>query len=118
MEEAWSKGIISAKDVYRSFGKRTAYTTLMTTLDRLYKKGLLERRRVGRPFLYEPRVSREEFEREIAEDVIADLLERGENGAEPFLSCIVDSVSEQDRELLDKLYRLVQEKRRELRRKE
>lgn len=114
MEEVWSRGRVSAGEVYRAFGEKTAYTTVMTTLDRLYKKGLLERRRVGRPFLYAARVTREEFERGVAEDVIADLLERGEGGAEPLLACIVEAVSESDRELLDKLYRLVQEKRREL----
>lgn len=114
MEEAWSRGSVSAGEVYRAFGEKIAYTTLMTTLDRLFKKGLLDRRRVGRPFLYAPRVTREEFERGVAEDVIADLLERGGGGAEPLLACIVETVSERDRELLDKLYKLVQEKRREL----
>lgn len=114
MEEVWSKGRTSAGEVFRAFGEKIAYTTVMTTLDRLYKKGLLERRRVGRPFVYAARVTREEFERGVAEDVIADLLERGEGGAEPLLACIVETVTESDRELLDKLYRLVQEKRREL----
>ncbi len=36
-----------------------AYTTLMTTLDRLYRKGYLLREKSGRAFYYRPRVSRE-----------------------------------------------------------
>jgi predicted transcriptional regulator len=113
MEEAWRRGRVSASDIYRAFGERNAYTTWMTTLDRLYKKGLLGREKEGRAYLYSPRVTREEFERGVAEDVLGDLL--GRSGAEPLLACIVDAVSEHDRALLDELHRLVEEKRRELR---
>jgi len=118
MDEAWRCGEVSVREVYRSFEERTAYTTLMTTLDRLYKKGLLERRKDGRAFLYSPRISREQLEQGVAEDVIDGLLGRGAEGVEPVLACIVDAVSENDRDLLDELDRLVKEKRRELQRKD
>jgi predicted transcriptional regulator len=114
MEEVWRRGRVSASDIYRAFGERTAYTTWMTTLDRLFKKGLLTREKDGRAYIYSPRVSREEFERGVAEDVLGDLLGRSGGGAEPLLACIVDAVSEHDRALLDELQRLVEEKRREL----
>ena len=113
MEEVWRCGRLSASDIFRSFGERTAYTTWMTTLDRLFKKGLLAREKEGRAYFYTPRVTREEFERGVAEDVLGDLLGRS-GGAEPLLACIVDAVSEHDRALLDELQRLVEEKRREL----
>lgn len=115
MEEAWRRARVSASDLFRDFGERTAYTTWMTTLDRLFKKGLLSRVKEGRAFVYSPRVSREEFERGVAEDVIDGLLERASSGAEPLLACIVEALSEHDRALLDDLHRLVEEKRRELR---
>ena len=105
------------RDIYVTFDEQIAYTTLMTTLDRLYKKKLLDRRKDGRAFLYAPAVSREEFERGIREDVIDGLLGGGAEGIEPVLACIVDTVSERDRESLDELDRLVKEKKRELRRK-
>ena len=82
MEEAWRRGRVSASDIYRAFGERTAYTTWMTTLDRLFKKGLLSREKDGRAYVYSPRVTREEFERGVAEDVLGDLLGRS-GGAEP-----------------------------------
>jgi predicted transcriptional regulator len=106
---------VSVRDVHLAFAERLAYTTLMTTLDRLHKKGLLERRKDGRAFLYSPRFSPQELERGIARDVIGMLLGRGENGVEPVLACIVDAVSEHDRALLDELDRLIEEKRRNLR---
>jgi predicted transcriptional regulator len=104
------------RDVHEEFAGRIAYTTLMTTLDRLYKKGLLAREKDGRAFVYAPRVSPEEFERGIAQDVVDALLGRSQDAVEPVLACIVDAVSEHDRELLDELERLVREKRRQLRR--
>src|ERR1043165_4848691 len=115
MEEAWARGRVCAGDVFRAFGESMAYTTLMTTLDRLFKKGLLEREKEGRAYFYTPRVTREEFERGVAEDVLGGLLEESAGGAEPLLACIVEAVSERDRALLDELHRLVEEKRRELR---
>jgi len=121
MEMVWGRqetgGEASVREVYLAFNQRLAYTTLMTTLDRLHKKGLLNRRKAGRAFRYSPRVSSQDFERGIARDVIDTLIEKSEGGAEPVLACIVDAVSERDRDLLDELDRLVKEKRRELRNK-
>jgi predicted transcriptional regulator len=117
LDEAWARREVSVRDIYLKFEERIAYTTLMTTLDRLYKKKLLARRKDGRAFLYSPALTREEFEHGIREDVIDGLLGPGAEAVQPVLACIVDTVSERDRELLDELDRLVKEKKRELGRK-
>jgi len=117
MDIAWQRGEISVRDVYLLFDSRIAYTTLMTTLHRLYRKGVLERRKCGRAFLYSPRVSPLEFEQGIARDLIEGLIGRVPDGVEPLLACIVDAVSEHDRACLEALDRLVREKKQELRRK-
>ncbi len=114
LDEAWRRTEVSVRDIYLAFDEKVAYTTLMTTLDRLYKKRLLERRKGGRAFLYSPAVSRDELEHGIREDVIDGLLGGGPETVEPVLACIVDAVSERDRELLDELDRLIKQKRREL----
>lgn len=114
LEEIWRRGETSVRDIFISFNEQIAYTTLMTTLDRLYKKRLLSRRKDRRAFIYSALVSREEFEQGIAEDVIDGLLGRGASAVEPVLACIVDAISEHDRELLDELDRLIKEKRAEL----
>ena len=117
MESLWRRqGPASVRDLTGDFPD-IAYTTLMTTLDRLYKKRLLDRRKDGRAFLYAPAVSQEEFEHGIREDVIDGLLGPGAEGVQPVLACIVDTVSERDRQLLDELDKLIKEKKRELRRK-
>src|SRR6476646_9253529 len=61
LEETWRLGEVSVRDIYRSFDERIAYTTLMTTLDRLFKKNLLSRRKEGRAFLYSPSISEEDL---------------------------------------------------------
>lgn len=114
MSEVWKQKEVSVRQVETAFGERIAYTTVMTTLDRLYKKGFLTRRKSGRAFLYSPKFTPEELERGLAEDVIGSLLDAGCEHIEPVLACIVDAVSDRDRELLDELERLVQEKRRTL----
>jgi len=113
LNEAWQRDEVSVRDIYLAFGENIAYTTLMTTLDRLFKKNILTRRKDGRAFLYAPAVSPDEFEQGIREDVIEGLLGHGSD-VQPVLACIVDTVSERDRELLDELDRLIKEKRREL----
>ena len=118
LDEAWRRGEVSVREVFISFDEKVAYTTLMTTLDRLFKKRLLDRRKDGRAFFYSPAVSPEEFEYGIRQDVIDGLLGHGAEAVEPVLACIVDTVRERDRELLDELDRLVKEKKRQLRRQD
>jgi len=100
--------------VLEGLGQDYAYTTVMTTLDRLYKKGLLERRKEGRAFVYSIRYTEAEVERTVAEDVLDRLLDSSLGRVEPVLATIVDRVSEKDRELLDELERLVKAKRKAL----
>jgi predicted transcriptional regulator len=114
LNEIWRRDEVSVREVYLAFGESVAYTTVMTTLDRLFKKNLLTRRKDKRAFVYLPAVSQDEFEQGIWEDVIDGLLDHGGDQVQPVLACIVDAVSERDRELLDELDRLIKQKRKEL----
>ncbi len=104
----------NVRQVCTALGDSYAYTTIMTTLDRLYKKGLLERRKIGRAFYYSPKYSYEEMERGMAADVIESLFDNSAGRVGPVLACLVEAVSDRDRLLLDELERLVREKRCEL----
>ena len=110
-------GETSVRHVYECFGGAIAYTTVMTTMDRLFRKGLLDRKSVKRAFVYSAKYSVEEMERGVVEDMIGNLLETNTGAAQPLLACIVDAVSESDRQLLDDLERLVREKREGLERR-
>lgn len=115
MDCLWSRSTpVSVRGVYERFrkSKAIAYTTLMTTLDRLFKKGLLQRTKEGRTFLYWSKYSRREFRALLARDVVEALLDRV---AEPVLSHFVEAVSEKDQNLLKRLEEIVRQKRRALR---
>ncbi len=114
LELVWQRGTASVRDIHLAIGARLAYTTLMTTLDRLFKKGLLARHKDGRAFCYSPQATPEELARGLTRRALDGLLGRSLNGVEPLLACIVDAVTEHDRELLDDLDRLIREKRRAL----
>jgi predicted transcriptional regulator len=118
MDAIWARpDEACVRDVFEVLGSDLAYTTVMTTLDRLYKKGLLSRRREGRGFLYRARVSRQELSSGVVSGVVDALL--GDPAeARPVLSSIVDAVGDRDRAMLDELERLVREKRRALARRQ
>ena len=111
LEEVWRQKESNVRDVVAALGGNLAYTTIMTTLDRLYKKGYLDRRKDKRAFVYTPRMSPEELRIGLAGDVIVGLIDGATKHVEPVLACIVDAVSDRDRELLDELERLVKEKK-------
>ena len=112
LDAMWRRGgEVAVRDLQSEF-PASAYTTLMTTMDRLHRKGALERRKVGRAFAYRVASSREELESGMVTRALQPLL-RGGN-AEPILSFFVEEVSRQDDRLLDELERLVREKRRKL----
>jgi predicted transcriptional regulator len=87
-----------------------AYTTLMTTLDRLYRKGLLIRLRRGRAFAYEPRCSRDQLLSEMVSGQVTDLLSAS-GASRAVLSTLVHCVGRRDSALLDELEALVQAER-------
>jgi predicted transcriptional regulator len=65
MEAMWALGEASVREVMERLNRNTetprAYTTYMTILSRLDRKGLLERRREGKTDIYQPVHTREEY---------------------------------------------------------
>jgi predicted transcriptional regulator len=114
----WENGDTSVRDACERLGPSVAYTTVMTTMDRLFKKGLLARRKVGRAFVYTATATREELEGAVAAELVQSLLQNDGSGPLPVLSSLVDAVSDRDRALLGELERLIKEKRRAIERNE
>ena len=99
----------SVRELQPSFPE-AAYTTLMTTLDRLHRKGLLDRSKRGRAFFYQPRLTRAEFASDRAAKALRTALEGGGDMV-PLLSFFVEAIGEQDPHLLDGLEALVRARR-------
>ena len=117
MEILWSRGESNVRDVVQELEHPLAYTTVMTTLDRLYKKGLLERRMPDRAFLYSACFSREEWERTRAENILAGFLAAPHPSRDLLLSSFLDAVGKHDARLLDELEKKIRSKRKELSRR-
>jgi len=117
MTVAWSRDEVSVRDACAVLSS-VAYTTVMTTMDRLYKKGLLARRKEGRAFVYRATATRQELEGAVATELVHSLIQRDGSEPLPVLSSLVDAVSDRDRALLDELERLIREKRRAIQRAE
>lgn len=111
MERMWDGGECAVRDLHAEYNGKLAYTTLMTTVDRLHKKGLLDRRKDGKAFIYKPVLSREELDRGIARDLIGVLLQ--ERSSQPFalLASFVDAIDEQDEKLLNALEEEIKKRR-------
>lgn len=111
IELLWSQPWQTVSQVEERVRRRReiAHTTVLTTLDRMYRKGYLTREKQGRAFVYSPRYTSEEFERAMAEEVLGALL--GQYSG-PALSAFVELVG-QDLGALDRLEAMIREKRRE-----
>lgn len=118
MEIVWRRGESSVRDVIVQLARPLAYTTVMTTLDRLYKKNLLERRKAERAFRYSARCSRSEWERKRADSLLTGLLtgflSRPALARDLLISCLVDAAGQYDDALLKELESKIRAKRKEL----
>ena len=117
LQELWSHGSATVRELLADGKIHQAYTTVMTTVDRLYKKGLLDRVADGRAFRYTPRHTPEELQRVTALESIRQLLGSSDASSLP-LSYLVEALSSHDAQLLDDLQLLVERKRRELQSRE
>jgi len=114
LECLWRRGgEVSVRGMQEDF-PGAAYTTLMTTLDRLFKKGLLARTRHGKAYRYLPRFSREGLLDHLAKGTITRLLDASPGGGavRPLLSTFVEAVGRRDALLLDELEALIRAARR------
>ena len=111
MEVLWRAPGQTVNQVEEQLRQRrgSAHTTVLTTLDRLHRKGYLLREKQGKAFVYTPRYTREEFERIMTLEVLGAIIGQS---AETALSTFVDLISN-DPVALDKLEAKIREKRRQ-----
>lgn len=114
LEALWERGTATVRELVDDRCPDLAYTTVMTTLDRLFKKNILSREAEGRAFRYAPRYAREEFHRKAAGEAFRQMLDASPASSLP-LSYLVEILTERDAQLLDDLRQVVEAKRRQLR---
>ena len=111
MEVVWAQDEVSVRDVCRRLARRRplAYTTVMTTLARLARKGLLTRRKADGAYRYAPAVTREQLEGTVADSVIDGLFE---GFGQTAVARLLDRLQHADPRRIDELARLIEDRRR------
>ncbi len=112
MEIVWGLDAedFAVADVHRALEalRPIAYTTVMTTTSRLHDKGLLDRRKDGRRYVYRARMTREGFIEQATRDVLSSLPPVGRRTA---MALLVEQVAEVDDGELERLEALIRARR-------
>lgn len=87
MSALWESGPLATPQVHALVGRprQLAYTTVLTILQRLYRKGLLLRTESGKLHIYRPAITQEEFSARRGHDMAATFVELGASGAAALL---------------------------------
>ncbi len=110
MDCLWTNGPADAKALYRTIGRprRITLNTVQSTVERLYRKGLLARDKVSHAYVYAPRLTREAFGAQVMHGLVRDLLG---GTLEPVLAAFVDLTARTGDDELARLERLVAARR-------
>ena len=105
MDRVWGHdGPVTVRDLFEELRKSRliAYTTVMSTMDNLHRKGWLARVRDGKAYRYTAVASREEYSARLMREALA---EAGDAGAvfAHFVAAMDDGQAEALRAALDKL---------------
>lgn len=111
MERMWVRGQCTVRDLHDEYSGTLAYTTLMTTVDRLHKKGLLDRVKDGKAFVYAPKFTRQELDQRMVRELLGALVKDSGTEPLPVLSCFVDAITEEDDKLLGELEEEIKKRR-------
>ena len=95
LKAIWSLGEGNVKEVKEVVGRSRAlaYTTIMTVLDRLVRKGKLARRKVGRAYVYSLRASRDSMRRAAVRELVEGFFDGSEEELIRFLSGVQPTVA-------------------------
>jgi len=71
----WARGETDVAGCARVLDGGQAYTTVKTVMERLVLKGLLDRRKEGRQYVYWPRQTRAEVEQRVADEQVRRVMD-------------------------------------------
>lgn len=114
MDILWSNGGVTGKEVLAeiSRSKKAAITTVLTVLDRLVKKGIVKKVKGESVYIYTPALTKDEFTDIVSHEVMRGVLDISASSA---VASFVDVLAEADPNELDRLSRLIEKKKKELR---
>ncbi len=111
LEALWEKGALTGREIYEEACrfKELAYTTVLTTVGRMVKKGSIRRKKRDGIYIYEPAWTKLEFERQATSAVIKGIVEVSPSYA---VSAFVDILTEYDTDSLDEIMKVIERRRK------
>lgn len=111
MDVLWRRGEATGREVLADIGKEKslAFTTILTVMDRLLKKGLIRRVKKEGLFVYTPSMSKDEFVRQVSEEVLHGILDISASSA---AASFVDILYKTNPEEIERLSRLIEERKK------
>jgi predicted transcriptional regulator len=85
LKALWTLGEANVRHVQTALSRPLAYTTVMTVLDRLSRRGCVERRKVGRGFVYSAVLTRDSVRRVALDDLIRCFFDGSEESLRRYL---------------------------------
>lgn len=108
----WEESPLPVRDVRQRLaenGRNLAHTTVITTLNTMHDKRQLKRRKVGKAFLFSPRLE----QHVVSRDMLGDLMDRVFDGSAASLMLSLFDCSEIDAQEVKDLKRLLDQKVKE-----
>ncbi|HHL39234.1 MAG TPA: BlaI/MecI/CopY family transcriptional regulator [Deltaproteobacteria bacterium] len=112
MKVLWERGEATGREVWTAVkaSRKAALTTVLTVIERLSNKGLVEKVRTGGPFVYRPLLTGEEFTRKASAGMLRDYMEVS---SASLIASFLDALSETDPEGMERLAELIRKKKKE-----
>jgi predicted transcriptional regulator len=106
----WENQGIPGREIHQRMlnERKLAYTTTLTILDRMVKKGSALRKKEGSLFLYYPSMKKEEFEQRVASTMIRGIYEMAPS---PAISAFVEILSSMDESEINEIISRVEKKK-------
>jgi len=110
MEILWTKGSMKGRDLYEEIHQKKdiAYTTALTVLDRLSKKGLIKKDRKSGTIIFTPALSRQGYEIAVTEGLVQKAFDVSPDLA---VSAFADMFSKMPKGNLEKIEKLLEERK-------
>ena len=109
MEAVWTLDEPNVQEIIDYLGGALNYKTTMTVLNRLVDKGVLNRRKEGRAFVYQAIAPRDELLARVFDQMVRGML--GDDFRHIALTQMIETAEAIDPHLLDKMAHLIQQRK-------
>ncbi len=116
LENIWGIGSSDAKQVHAAIGRNrnTSLNTVQSALERLFRKNLLRREKISHAFVYSAAVTRDGLMLNLIDDVVRSV---SNGGSDSMLTAFLDIAERADENNLQRLEKLIAERRKQFAKK-